>query len=231
MGLRSRPESLAVASLLAATGGFLDAYTFLARGGVLAAAQTGNVVLLAVAAAGGEVAKALGHVPSLLAFLAGVLLTEVVGGPRWRRLLRRPVRAVLLLQVAVLVAVGFVPAAPAGAPATAVASAGVAFAAAMQLNVFRSVRGMTYATTFASGNLRSFVEKTYAVLRRRGDREVAGRQARDISAVLTCFVAGAFAGALSTDAWGVRAVWLGVVLLLAVLALVVAETRRLERAA
>ena len=92
MGLRSRPESLLVAALLAATGGFLDAHTYLARGGVLAAAQTGNVVLLAVAAGGGDVARALSHVPSLLAFLAGVLLTEVLGGPRWRRLLRRPVR-------------------------------------------------------------------------------------------------------------------------------------------
>ncbi|TNM62394.1 DUF1275 domain-containing protein [Streptomyces sp. NP160] len=229
MGLRSRPESLAVASLLAATGGFLDAYTYLARGGVLAAAQTGNVVLLAVAAAGGDVVRALGHVPSLLAFLAGVLLTEVVGGPRWRRLLRRPVRAVLLLQVAVLVAVGFVPGAPAGTTATSVASAGVAFAAAMQLNVFRSVRGLTYATTFASGNLRSFVEKTYAVLRRRGDPDSTGRQARDIAAVLASFVVGAFAGALATDAWGVRAVWLSTALLLAVLVLVVVETRRLER--
>ncbi|PWJ56478.1 Uncharacterized membrane protein YoaK, UPF0700 family [Quadrisphaera granulorum] len=229
MGLRSRPESLAVASLLAATGGYLDAYTYVARGGVLAAAQTGNVILLAVAAGDGDLGRALGHVPSLVAFVAGVLLTEVIGGPGWRRVLRRPVRVVLLLQVAVLLAVGFVPAAPPGTAVTSAASAGVAFAAAMQLNVFRSVRGMTYATTFASGNLRSFVEQTYAVLRRRGDRALAARQARDISAVLAAFVAGALAGAVTTDAWGVRAVWGSVALLLMVLALVVVETRRLER--
>lgn len=218
-----------MACLLAATGGFLDASTYLARGGVLAAAQTGNVVLLAVAAAGGDVGKALGHVPSLLAFLAGVLLTEVVGGPRWRRLLRRPVRAVLLLQVAVLVGVGFVPGGPAGTTATSLASAGVAFAAALQLNVFRSVRGMTYATTFASGNLRSLVEKTYAVVRHRGDPESTVRQARDIAAVLVSFAAGAFAGALATDAWGARGIWGSVVLLLTVLVLVVRETRHIER--
>ncbi|MEW1957049.1 YoaK family protein [Kineococcus sp. NPDC059986] len=229
MGLRSRPESLAVASLIAATGGLLDASTYLARGGVLAAAQTGNVVLLAVAAAGGDAAKALGHVPSLVAFLAGVLLTEVLDGPRPRRLLRRPVRVVLLLQVAVLVAVGFVPAAPAGTTATSVASAGVAFAAALQLNVFRSVRGMTYASTFASGNLRSLVEKTYAAVRRRGDPESTGRQARDLATVMVCFAGGAFAGALATDRWGPRGIWGGAVLLVVVLVLVVRETRRVER--
>lgn len=229
MGLRSRPESLLVAALLAATGGFLDAHTYLARGGVLAAAQTGNVVLMAVAAGDGDLARALSHVPSLLAFLAGVLLTEVLGGPRWRRLLRRPVRVVLALQVVVLLAVGLVPSAPPGTATTSLAAAGVAFAAAMQLNVFRSVRGMTYATTFASGNLRSLVESSYARLRGRGDPEVAGRQARDIGVVLVAFAAGAVVGAATTQAWGVRAVWLAVVLLLVVLAVVAAETRRLER--
>ncbi len=218
-----------MASLLAATGGFLDASTYLARGGVLAAAQTGNVVLMGVAAAAGDVGKALGHLPSLLAFLAGVLLTEVLDGPRARRLLRRPVRAVLLLQVAVLVAVGLVPLAPAGTTTTSIASAGVAFAAAMQVNVFRSVRGLTYATTFASGNLRSLVEKTYAVVRRRGDPESTGRQARDLATVMVCFASGAFAGALATDAWGARGTWGGAVLLLVVLVLVVQETRRIER--
>lgn len=218
-----------MASLLAATGGFLDASTYLARGGVLAAAQTGNVVLLAVAAAGGDAAKALGHVPSLVAFLAGVLLTEVLDGPRPRRLLRRPVRVVLLLQVSVLVAVGFIPLAPAGTTATAVASASVAFAAAMQVNVFRSVRGLTYATTFASGNLRTLVEKTYAAARRRGDTANSGRQARDLAAVMLCFAGGAVAGALSTDRWGARGIWGGAVLLVAVLVLVVQETHRVER--
>lgn len=37
--------------LLALVGGGLDAYTFISRGGVFAGAQTGNVVLLGVAAA------------------------------------------------------------------------------------------------------------------------------------------------------------------------------------
>lgn len=48
--IRTRPENLVTGLLLAGAGGFLDAYTFVGRGGVFANAQTGNIVLLAVAA-------------------------------------------------------------------------------------------------------------------------------------------------------------------------------------
>ena len=40
-------ETFRVAALLAVVGGFLDAYTYILRGGVFANAQTGNIVLLA----------------------------------------------------------------------------------------------------------------------------------------------------------------------------------------
>jgi hypothetical protein len=48
--IRTRPEDLPTGVLLAGVGGFLDAYTFVGRGGVFANAQTGNIVLLGVAA-------------------------------------------------------------------------------------------------------------------------------------------------------------------------------------
>ena len=44
----------AIASLFAIVGGFLDAYSYLARGRVFAGAQTGNVVLFGVRAAAGN---------------------------------------------------------------------------------------------------------------------------------------------------------------------------------
>ena len=39
-----RSESFLVGALLAVSGGFLDAYTYLCRGGVFANAQTGNMI-------------------------------------------------------------------------------------------------------------------------------------------------------------------------------------------
>ena len=45
-------SSLAVGILLALAGGFMDAYSDLARGHVFANAQTGNILLFAVAISG-----------------------------------------------------------------------------------------------------------------------------------------------------------------------------------
>jgi uncharacterized membrane protein YoaK (UPF0700 family) len=79
--IRTRPENLPTGMLLAGVGGFLDAYTFVGRGGVFANAQTGNIVLLAVAAGERHWPTALLHVPPILAFMLGYPL--VVKG-EWR---------------------------------------------------------------------------------------------------------------------------------------------------
>ena len=65
-------KSLRVAVLLSVAGGFLDAFTWIAHHGVMANAQTANVVLLAVYAAIGQWEQALRWVPSIAAFLVGV---------------------------------------------------------------------------------------------------------------------------------------------------------------
>lgn len=51
-----RSESFPIGVLLALTGGFLDAYTYVSRGGVFANAQTGNMVLLGIRLSEGAVA-------------------------------------------------------------------------------------------------------------------------------------------------------------------------------
>ena len=53
-----RHETLPPALLLAVVGGFLDTYTYFTRGGVFANAQTGNMVLLSIAAAQGKFLQA-----------------------------------------------------------------------------------------------------------------------------------------------------------------------------
>jgi uncharacterized membrane protein YoaK (UPF0700 family) len=79
MDNESRPvtkASLELGVLLAVAGGFQDAYSFIGLGGVFANAQTGNVVLLGVEAARQQWAAAVRHVPSLLAFVIGVVVAE-----------------------------------------------------------------------------------------------------------------------------------------------------------
>jgi uncharacterized membrane protein YoaK (UPF0700 family) len=66
-------ETLIVALLLTAAGGFLDAFTWIAHGRVFANAQTANIVMFGLFAASGQWSQSLRHIPSIVAFVLGVL--------------------------------------------------------------------------------------------------------------------------------------------------------------
>ena len=106
---RRTTESLPLGAVLAVAGGFLDTYTYVGRHGVFANAQTGNVVLFGVLAAAGHWSQALRHVPPILAFVLGVAVAETLRRPRVAAALRWPARAALVLEIGVLVVVGFLP--------------------------------------------------------------------------------------------------------------------------
>jgi uncharacterized membrane protein YoaK (UPF0700 family) len=223
--IRTRPENLPIGLLLAGAGGFLDAYTFVGRGGVFANAQTGNIVLLAVAAGERRWHAALLHVPPILAFMLGVALAETLARPAARRIVRRPTRFVLAAEIAVLIVVG---ALPAQVP-DQVVTAAIAFTAALQVSTFRSLEGIGYSTTLTTSNLRTLVAQAY---RWRADHEAAaGRQAARIAAVVAGFGVGAAVGALCTHFLGPRAVWVAAAMLALALAAIVIETVTLSRRA
>ena len=71
-------EAMRVGLLLALTGGFLDAYTYLVRGHVFANAQTGNIVMMGVDIAQGNWWGVGRYLLPVLAFVAGVLLAETI---------------------------------------------------------------------------------------------------------------------------------------------------------
>ena len=66
-------ESLFLAALLAIVGGFLDAYSYLLRGGVFANAQTGNIALLGVYIQRRNGSMIIHYLVPILAFAAGVV--------------------------------------------------------------------------------------------------------------------------------------------------------------
>jgi len=68
-----RARTLWFALLLTLANGFLDAHTYLARGGVFANVQTANVIFSAIDLFEGKAAAALAHVWPLMAFITGML--------------------------------------------------------------------------------------------------------------------------------------------------------------
>ncbi len=210
--------SLRLAVLLSFIGGFLDAFTFLAHGHVFATAQTGNIVLMGVQAATGDWPGALRHVPSLLAFVAGVATAETMIHPRFSRLLvRRPARAAL---VAEMLAVACVGAVPRGVGDTAIVLV-VAFASAMQNATFGTLRRWSANTVIATGNLSTATRSTYRalVLGQPG----AGEQARCFWSISAGFLAGAATGAVATHRLGNPAAWIAAALLAVALSLFVVD--------
>ena len=65
-------ESIRLGALLAVSGGFMDAYSYIQRDQVFANAQTGNILLFGVNLSEGNFAGALHYFLPVLAFVLGI---------------------------------------------------------------------------------------------------------------------------------------------------------------
>lgn len=185
---RQISETLFLGALLAVVGGFLDAYTYLTRGGVFANAQTGNMVLLAINLARGNFHVLIRYLIPIFAFAAGVLVSEAVRARfrahpsiHWRQI-------IVAAEVLILLAAAFTP------PGTRdnLVNVSVSFVCALQVESFRKIRGSTLATTMCTGNLRSGTDFLFQFLQRR-DRELLKTAFRYYSIILF-FILGAALG-------------------------------------
>ncbi|TQF74748.1 DUF1275 domain-containing protein [Rhodococcus spelaei] len=211
--------SLRFALLLTVASGFLDAYTYVSRGGVFANAQTGNVILMGIDLSDRHWQSALAHVWPILAFLVGVAFANLLKSARAERVVRYPIRLAVAAQVVVLVAVGFV---PASVP-DALVTVPIAFVAAMQIGLFRTVGTLSYIAIATTGNLMRLTEAAYAGLVDR-DRD-ARRSVAVYAAIIASFAVGAVVGAVCTRAVGGPAAWIPAGLLGAALVLFFVDER------
>ena len=203
-------EAYSLGALLTVGGGFLDAYTYLVRGGVFANAQTGNLVLLAIRLAEGDLTALPRYLPPILAFALGVVAAELVRDRyrashalHWRQ-------AVVALEALILLATAFLP----QGPWDAAVNAAVSFVCAMQVEAFRKIRGNALATTMCTGNLRSGTELLYHGLR---DRDPAAlRRSLQYYGIILCFLAGGALGVWATDLLAERAILLCCAMLLVI---------------
>jgi uncharacterized membrane protein YoaK (UPF0700 family) len=201
-------ETFLLSAVLALGGGFLDAYTYLTRGGVFANAETGNMVLLGIQLLRGNWGRALTYLVPILAFALGVWVAEAVcarfakhPGVHWRQL-------TLGGEVLVVAAVAFLP-----ETLNMLANVLVAFVCAVQVESFRRVRGNAFASTMCTGNLRSGTEQLF-YYRRTGDQAVRNN-ALCYYGIIAAFIAGAALGAITCDALGRKAALVCAAILLA----------------
>lgn len=218
-----RTRTLWFASLLTLANGFLDAHTYLARGGVFANVQTANVIFFAIDSAERKLAAAVAHLWPLLAFIVGMLLASHVKSGRVERVVAHPLRWTMAVQATVLAIIGFVPASVPHAYVTVP----ISFLAAVQIGLFRNIGDLAYLPVATTGNLMRFMESGYAAL---VDRQRAARRACLVyGTLILAFGAGALAGAVGTLRWGVHAIWLPAAFLAVTLVLFLVDEGVLRR--
>jgi uncharacterized membrane protein YoaK (UPF0700 family) len=202
-----REETLAVALLLAFAGGYIDTFTWITHG-ILANAQTANIVFLWVHATAAQWRQAFHFVPPLFAFGVGVVIAT------WLRRAAgdRAGELSLVVEIGVLILVGIL---HNRVPQIA-GTLGISMVAAMQTSIFTRVEGATYSSVMITGNFRQAIEGAFAFV--AGDRQASlVRKSCIFFSVCAAFGTGAAVGAFLTErlpslALGVPAVVLLIVL-------------------
>lgn len=200
-------ESIRLGILLALSGGFMDAYSYLERGRVFANAQTGNMLLMGVNLAEGNLRAMVDYLFPVLAFALGIFLAEVIHVRETNLLHWR--QTAVLLEALILIGVSFFPLSM-NLPANSLTS----FACGIQVECFRKIHGHGIATTMCIGNLRSGTENLHHFLH---TREISAlRNAALYYGVILCFIIGAVIGNFVIKILGIKAILICSALLFAV---------------
>jgi len=215
--------TLRFALLLTAAGGFLDAYTYISRGGVFANAQTGNVILMAIDLSERHFHAARAHLWPILAFIVGVAFAHLLKGELAHSVFDHPIRIAMGAQIVVLVAVAFV---PPDVP-NALVTVPIAFVAAMQFGLFRTIGSLSYIAVATTGNLMRFTESAYAAFIEKVPE--SRQHTRVYAAIVSSFAGGAVVGAFATRYFGGSAAWIPAALLCGALVLFYIDDRRRRR--
>jgi len=216
-------ESFRFGILLAIAGGFLDAYTFISRGGVFANAQTGNIVLVGISASKGEWMNAITYIPPILAFVIGVIVVQIIKDNSSRLFIHDWPRVVLIFEIIVLFIIGFIP----RTVPDIVVNVTISFIAAIQVSSFPKLAGSSYSSTMCTGNLRTASREIYIAVTQK-NHEAAIRAIRLFIVVLS-FLIGSSLGGLLTLIIGVKAIWGAVLILIYAFVLYVINIPKMSR--
>ena len=212
-------ESIELGIILALVGGFMDVYSYMGRDGVFANAQTGNILLVGVHLSQGDLSPALRYFLPVLCFSIGIMLSDLVherfsSAMHWRQL-------TVLVEAIILLGVALLP-----AEYNMLANGLTSLACGMQVESFRKIHGRGVATTMCIGNLRSALQNVddYIITRERGFL-VNGLLYFGVIAV---FVFGAVLGNWCLERFGLSAIGVCSVLLLAAFFLMFSDREAVE---
>ena len=211
-------ETFALSALLALSGGFQDAYTYIIRNKVFSNAQTGNIVLMSQQLILGNISGFLHYLLPVVFFALGILIAEQVSYRHKKNTRLHWRQIIVFMELVILFVVGFMP-----HTQDALAAALVSFACALQVQSFRKVHGYSYASTMCIGNLRSGMESLSVYIHSKNKEAL--KKAMHYYGIIFFFAIGAGCGCLVSDFVGIPAIWISCTLLLAVIIMMIKDYR------
>ncbi len=190
-------ETLKISIILAFSGGFMDAYSYICRDEVFANAQTGNMLLFGISILEKEWLTAINHIIPVLLFTFGIFVTDMI---RWKfsKLTKIHWRQIIvLIEMVIFLSVAFI-------SSSLFANSITSLACGMQVEAFRKTRGNVIATTMCIGNLRSGTENFSKFLETK-DKSFLSKSSIYFLLIF-CFVVGAIFGNFFVDFWGDKAI-------------------------
>ncbi|MGN0460149.1 MAG: YoaK family protein [Ruminococcus sp.] len=201
-------ESIPVGFLLALSGGFMDAYSYMCRGEVFANAQTGNLMLMGISISQGDFQVAMSYFCPVFAFVAGIFIANVLRHYFidyhkicWKQLCT-------IAEAVFLFGASFVP-----QELNLLANSMISFACGVQVQAFRKISGNNIATTMCIGNLRSAICAISDSLF-LSDKSMVKKGCFYLM-IIGVFVIGAVLGNLCVDVFGEKAIIISALLIFA----------------
>lgn len=194
------------ACLLTFCAGFVDAYTFMERGGTLVAGQTGNVVFLSVELIHHKTGEIEVKLATMLAFMLGIFLITVLR-PIFEQSLWRVTSISPLVLICTLVG-----SMPNTVPNMFIVPP-IAFCMGVVATAFGEVDGIVYNNSFMTGN----IKKTMVAFGNfvRTSEKPYLKEGIFFVALLGIFITGAIISTYLIQFYALRTIWIVAVILFA----------------
>lgn len=194
------------ACLLTFCAGFVDAYTFMERGGTLVAGQTGNVVFLSVELIHHKTGEIEVKLATMLAFMLGIFLITV-----FRPIFEQSLWRVTSISPLVLICT-LVGSMPNTVPNMFIVPP-IAFCMGVVATAFGEVDGIVYNNSFMTGN----IKKTMVAFGNfvRTSEKLYLKEGIFFVALLGSFITGAIISTYLIQFYALRTIWIVAVILFA----------------
>lgn len=194
-----RPSFLMIVTFI---GGYMNAYTYITRDGILANMHTANMSILGISLALAQWQKALNHFIPILACILGAAFSEYIRFLIIKKKYRGDWRKMaLILESMALFFIGLL---PKSVPDLIVTNL-ISFFMGYLLCLFRNCFGIAYNTTICTGNLRTVGQLLYGTLDKRSKDSII--KFLTFTVLTFSFAVGAIPGTLISLIVSTKAVW------------------------